>query len=211
MYEFILDDMILLTALAFLPGLWCAFLGWKCLRSSRGMILTLMVLPSLVCAALLAINGSLGTGVAILGVFSLVRFRSLPGSGPDIAAVFLGMVSGLLMSTGFVIPALVVTLILGLILAAASCLIRHIACPWTIRILIPEDTESFAPYAAILKKYARSVQLEKVRSMNMGTMYELEYTLLPDLRRSAAMIEDIRRLNHNLNVQLSEGSSQTAL
>lgn len=211
MYEVILDDMILLTVLAFLPGLWCAFLGWKCLRSSGGMILTLMVLPSLVCAALLAINGSLGTGIAILGVFGLVRFRSLPGSGPDIAAVFLGMVSGLLMSTGFVIPALLVTLILGLILAAASAIVRRISAPWTLRILIPENTESFTPYTGLLKRYGKSVRLEKVRSMNMGTMYELEYTMVPDMHQSAEMIEEIRRLNHNLNVQLSEGSGQAVL
>ncbi|WP_297566189.1 DUF4956 domain-containing protein [uncultured Faecalibaculum sp.] len=211
MYNLMITDMLLLTTLSVIPGLWCGFLGWKCLRSSKGMILTLMALPSLVCAALLAINGSLGTGIAILGVFGLVRFRSLPGSGPDIAAVFLGMVSGLLFSTGYILAAVAVTFVLGLVLAAAAGLVQRITGSWTVRILIPEDTESFEPYTRTLQQFGKSVRLEKVRSMNMGTMYELEYSLLPDLSQSARMIEEIRLINHNLNVQLCEGSSQISL
>lgn len=211
MYNLMITDMLLLTTLSVIPGLWCGFLGWKCLRSSKGMILTLLTLPSLVCAALLAINGSLGTGIAILGVFGLVRFRSLPGSGPDIAAVFLGMVSGLLFSTGYILAAVAVTFVLGLVLAAAAGLVQRITGSWTVRILIPEDTESFEPYTRTLQQFGKSVRLEKVRSMNMSTMYELEYSLLPDLSQSARMIEEIRLINHNLNVQLCEGSSQISL
>lgn len=161
--------------------------------------------------ALLAINGSLGTGIAILGVFGLVRFRSMPGSGPDIAAVFLGMVSGLLISTGNVGLAFALILLLGIGLALAAAFSGRLGSAWTVRILIPENTESFETYTGILKEYGHSVRLNKVRSMNMGTMYELEYTLYPDRTRLAAMLEAIRSANHNLNIQISDGSPDLGL
>lgn len=82
----------ILIVLSFAGGLLAGFLARKLLDSSPAMMLSVMVLPCVVCAALLAINGSLGAGIAILGVFGLVRFRSLPGSGTDIAAVFYAMV-----------------------------------------------------------------------------------------------------------------------
>ena len=45
---------------------------------TKNFVVTLLLLPALVQAVIMLVNGNLGTGVAIMGAFSLVRFRSVP-------------------------------------------------------------------------------------------------------------------------------------
>lgn len=50
-------------------------------RYTKSFLVTLMLLPSVVCIIIMMVNGSVGAGVAFAGAFSLVRFRSAPGTG----------------------------------------------------------------------------------------------------------------------------------
>lgn len=57
-------------------------------RHSAGFLLTLAMLPMAVAVVILLVNGNIGTGVAVAGAFALVRFRSVPGTAEEIAAIF---------------------------------------------------------------------------------------------------------------------------
>lgn len=202
---------LILVILAFAGGLLCAWLAYRFLRSSTPMILTVMVLPAVVCAALLAINGSLGAGIAILGVFGLVRFRSMPGSGTDIIAIFYSMVIGLMMSTGLVVTAAILTVLLGLFIIAAVGVTNRIPAKYSLHIVVPEDTEDLHVFTQILEKYAQDVHLERVRTTNMGSMYELIYTLIPRQADTKEMLDAVRVHNHNLNVALGIARPENSL
>lgn len=202
---------ILLTALSFLGGIFAAWLARKFLESTNSMVLTVMFLPAVVCAALLAINGSLGAGIAILGVFGLVRFRSMPGSGTDIVAIFYAMVIGLMMSTGQVVMAIIISILLGIFLIAAVKITNKAPTRYTIHIVVPEDMENINIFETILKKYADSVRMERLKSTNMGSMYELVYSLVPKEGETGKMLDEIRVHNHNLNVALTVARPDNAL
>lgn len=206
-----LTDPIVLTICAFIGGLLSGYISWKHLGASKTMTLTVMVLPAVVAAALLSINGSLGAGIAILGVFGLVRFRSMPGSGTDIVSVFYAMVIGLMMSTGFVITAAVLSLVLAAGILLAVWITNKTPAKYNLHIVVPEDTQDLGIFTDILSKYANNVTLDRIRTTNMGSMYELVYTLEPHEGETGKMLDEIRVHNHNLNVALGIARPENSL
>jgi hypothetical protein len=206
-----LSDPILLTSLAFAAALVSSLFCLKSLKLSSTMFLTCMVLPPVVCAALLAINGSLGTGIAIMGIFGLVRYRSLPGTGTDIVAVFYSMVTGLMMSTGYWVSAFVLTIVIGLILVLASFVAGRRPKTCQLRIFVPESLTDFEQFTVLLKHYAHNVKLDRVRSAHMGSMMELVYSLEPDPNQTGKLLEEVRTRNSNLNVILTSNWDQAQL
>ena len=70
-------------------------------RYNPGFVRTLAILPAVVCVVIMMVNGNVGTGVAVAGAFSLVRFRSVPGSAKDIGAIFIAMGAGLVSGMGY--------------------------------------------------------------------------------------------------------------
>ena len=71
-------------------------------RCSKSYVVTLAVLPAIVCVVIMMVNGNIGTGLAVAGAFSLVRFRSVPGSAREIVMLFLAMGTGLLTGMGYI-------------------------------------------------------------------------------------------------------------
>jgi hypothetical protein len=176
------------------------------------MRISMILLPAVVATALLAINGSLGTGIAILGVFGLVRFRSMPGSSMDIVSVFYAMVIGLMMSTGYIISAIGLTLLLGVFMVLVARFLKTKGKSYEIRILVPEDLSNEKLFENVLKKYMNDVTFDRIRTTNMGSMYELSYQ--GQMKTGASylkMLEEIRVLNHNLNVSFSLVKQEGAL
>ena len=55
---------------------------------TRSFVVTVAILPLLVQAVIMLVNGNLGTGMAVLGAFSLVRFRSVAGGSREITSIF---------------------------------------------------------------------------------------------------------------------------
>lgn len=205
MMNLTISNPIVLTMLAFVLA--CAGAGFSCLsfRLQKGMIVSLVLLPPVVCAALLAINGSLGVSMAILGVFGLVRFRSLPGSSTDIVSIFYAMVIGLLASTGLVTASIALTLMIGLMFLIASRMIGR-AKPWMeIRITAPENITSIDIFEKILNRYGQKVRLEQIRTSGMGSVYELRYVFKPAGNlNQLEMMDQIRAENCNMTVVCSE-------
>ena len=110
-----INNFIICIISSFVFGLVVALLHMKTCRSNKNFITTLAILPMLVTMVILLVNGNLGTGVAVVGAFSLIRFRSIPGNSREILSVFFSMAIGLALGTGYVGYAAVFTLIVSII------------------------------------------------------------------------------------------------
>ena len=172
---------------------------------SKNFVITLALLPVIVQMVITLVNGNLGAGVAVMGVFNLVRFRSIAGTAKDIGSVFLAMAIGLATGMGYIGVAAMLTVIVGLFN------IVYVATPFgntrtsskRLRITVPEDLEFEGVFDDVLGQYASSYELQSVETTNMGSLYQLEY--LVSMRESGTekrMIDELRCLNGNLKISL---------
>lgn len=172
-------------------------------RYSKNYVITLALLPALVQVVIMLVNGNLGTGVAIMGAFSLVRFRSLPGSAKEICGIFFSMVIGLATGMGYLTYAAVITVIIGLALLLLSK--THFGemktVGKTLKITIPESLDYTDVFDDVMEQYTKSCSLEKVKTTNMGSMYELQYSIeLQDVAKEKQFIDELRTRNGNLTI-----------
>ena len=172
-------------------------------RVSKNFARTLITLPILVCIVLLVVNGNFGTSIAVLGAFSLVRFRSLQGSSRDISFIFFSMTIGIVCAVGEVI--------LATILTTAICIIYFIlnAIKYgannieekDLKITIPENLDYSDIFDDLFERYTKENRQIAVRTTNMGSMYEINYRVkLKDEREEKQFLDDIRMRNGNLTV-----------
>lgn len=170
---------------------------------TKSFIITLILLPALVQAVIMVVNGNLGAGVAVMGAFSLVRFRSIPGSSKEISSIFFAMVVGLATGMGYITYAVLITVIIGLALFLLSRFSfgdkKNINKE--LRVTIPENLDYTDVFDDIFKKYTKNVTLTKVKTTNLGSMYDLYYEIeLLDGSKEKEMIDDIRCRNGNLTI-----------
>jgi hypothetical protein len=196
-----ISNPIILIVAAFILGLIPMLAILKTSKPTNNMKLTLLVLPPIVCAALLAINGELGASIAIMGVFSLVRFRSVPGTSKDIVNVFMAMLIGLLSSTGYIVYAIIITIVLTIILYVCSIIIKDNNEKYELKIVVPESMNFEEVFNGILDNYFDTKELIKVKSSNMGSLFELTYEVCPKNNiNKKEMLDEIRLHNDNLTV-----------
>lgn len=172
---------------------------------SKNFVVTLALLPLIVQMVITLVNGNLGAGIAVMGVFNLVRFRSIPGSAKDIGSVFLAMAIGLATGMGFLLLAVVFTAVVAVmnIVYALSPFGRPRNAAKALKVTIPEDLEYEGIFDAALGRYAEEWELTEVSTTNMGSLFQLQYALR--LRNDAdakALIDEIRCLNGNLKITL---------
>lgn len=188
-------------------GLAIAITHMKTSQSSKGFLITLTVLPLLVMAVMIMINGNLGTSIAILGAFSLIRFRSIQGKAKDLLFVFFAMMVGLALGMGHALFATVITAIgiIAIIFFTYTPILEPNQRERVLKIVIPEDLDYDDAFTDIFKKYTTNARLVKMKTMNMGSLYKLTYEV--KLRRGVKekeFLDDIRVKNCNLKVLLSE-------
>ena len=175
-------------------------LGGKC---SKSFALTAAILPVLVQTVIMLVNGNLGAGVAVMGAFSLVRFRSFPGSSKEIAILFFAMSVGLATGMGYITFAALFTVIVAalfLILTKTGFAERGTS-EKTLRVQIPESLDYTDVFKDIFNKYTTSATLEKVKTTNLGSMFELTYAItLKSAECEKNMIDEIRCRNGNLTI-----------
>ncbi len=172
-------------------------------RPSKYMMVTSIIMPTIVAAVITMVNGSIGAGVAAAGAFSLVRFRSVPGSSRDICMLFMGMAAGLVAGMGYIGYALALTILLGIVVVLAELLLPGGKHRRQLKISVPEDLDYNGIFDEVLKEYTSSFRLDHVRTVRMGTMYELVYEL--NMKKSASekeMIDKLRCRNGNLTISL---------
>ena len=149
------------------------------------------------------VNGNLGTGVAIAGAFGLVRFRSAPGTAREISGVFLSMALGLATGMGYVGLAVVAFVILAAALALLTAVNfgQRSESERVLKITIPENLDYEGLFDDLFAQYTLSHTLTRVKTSNMGTLYDLEYHItLPSETVPKAFLDDLRCRNGNLNI-----------
>ncbi len=177
---------------------------------SKNFVVTLALLPLIVQMVITLVNGNLGAGIAVMGVFNLVRFRSIPGSAKDIGSVFLAMAIGLATGMGFIALAVVFTLVV------AAVNIAYVLSPFgrqkepekTLRVTIPEDLEYDGVFDETLARYTSEHELTEVQTTNMGSLFQLEYIIRlkgPGLEKK--LIDDLRCLNGNLKISCGRAAA----
>ncbi len=190
---------------AFVLGLIVALTHQKTARSSANFTTTLAVLPTLVTMAIMLVNGNLGAGVATVGVFSLVRFRSIAGNSRSILGVFFTMAIGLACGTGYITFAALFTIVISLILVALKTLhFGEGVHEQQLKVLVPEDLDYPTLFDDVFAAYTTRYELIKAKTTNMGSLFELTYRIcLKGNINEKKFIDQIRTKNGNLKVMLS--------
>lgn len=201
---------VLCMAGALAMGLLIACMHMYKNRYSKNFILTVTVLPVIVQTVIMLVNGSLGTGVAVMGAFSLVRFRSVPGNSREIGSIFLAMTAGLAAGMGYIgIGFLIVLVIGGITLLLTVIPYGENDGSRDLKITIPEQLDYSGVFEGILKNYTSRWVLVRVRTVNMGSLYELHYQVkLKSGIKEKEMIDEIRCRNGNLSVSFSHVASE---
>ncbi len=175
-------------------------------RASKNLMVTLVVLPILVQSVIALVNGSVGAGIAVMGAFNLVRFRSAPGTSRELCYIFLAMGIGISTGMGYLGFALIITLAAGIILAILGFIPAFgiMKSAKLLRILIPEDLDYMSCFKDLFADYTTSHRLLMSKTVSMGTLYELRYELiLKDAAKEKEFLDKIRARNGNLTVMCS--------
>lgn len=178
-------------------------LGTK--RYSKSLAITLIVLPTLVQTVIMMVNGSVGAGIAVMGAFSLVRFRSAPGSAKDISFIFYAMCIGLATGMGYIAFAALLAVIVGAALAILSFIpaFKSDRKRKLLRITIPEDMNYTDAFTDIFDEYLTSNELVSVKTTAMGTLFDLRYEIVEkDASREKELIDKLRTRNGNLTISI---------
>ena len=177
-------------------------------RYTKSFVVTLAMLPAIICVIIMMVNGSVGTGVAVAGAFSLVRFRSVPGTAKEICALFLAMGTGLITGMGY----LGLAAIFAAVVSLAIVVFNHIDLGAkknadrykSIRIMIPEDLDYTGVFDGLFEEYTNSCELVNVKTTNMGSMFRLTYDVtLKDPGKEKELIDKLRMRNGNLEINVS--------
>ncbi|MGN1132896.1 MAG: DUF4956 domain-containing protein [Oscillospiraceae bacterium] len=199
-------NFVLCTIASLILGIIIAFAFNFKQNKTKSFMMTLALLPVIVQVVIMLVNGNIGTGVAVMGAFSLVRFRSVPGSAMDICAIFLSMAVGL--ATGTAHLGLAVCLALSVSLLNIVYTLLPVAnkkrCEKELNITIPESLDYTNVFNDIFEKYLESCELVNVKTTNMGSLFKLKYkvTFKKDVNEKQ-LIDELRCRNGNLEIMCS--------
>lgn len=212
-----LGDFVLCLSVSLAIGLVLAIAYSIRSNGSRGFVVTLALLPAVVCMVIMLVNGNVGTGVAVAGAFSLVRFRSVPGTASEIGAIFIAMAAGLAAGIGYLGFAVLFTVVLCVAELAYSLsgfgVSRSADCNKTMRITIPEELEYTGVFDDIFATYTKSSTLQEVKTTNMGSLFRLTYHVtLKNATLEKELLDALRCRNGNLEITIArQGTGQYEL
>lgn len=183
-------------------------------RSTQSFLATLALLPAIVCVIIMMVNGNVGAGVAVAGAFSLVRFRSVPGTAREIGAIFLAMGAGLMTGMGYLGYAFLFSLILGGLMVFLNCVnfgSRKSTClEKSLHITIPEDLNYGDVFQDLLEEYTSRHEMLSVKTTNMGSLFKLHYHVtLKDNSKEKEFLDALRCRNGNLEIRLARQEEVT--
>lgn len=182
-------------------------------RYTKSFVTTLILLPVAVCMIVLLVNNNIGVAVAVAGAFTLVRFRSVPGTGKEITAIFISMVTGVTLAswqTYNIEYALFFSLIgsgLLLILNTTNLFTKTNKKEMILKVTVPEMLNYYTIFEDLFDKYTTSCEKLAVKSVNMGSMFKLTYrVVLKDIKLEKEFIDELRIRNGNLEISLFDDS-----
>lgn len=201
-------DFLICIGVALVMGLAIALTYAFRSAYTRGFLSTLVLLPPIVSVVIMMVGGNLGAGVAVAGTFSLIRFRSVPGTAREICAVFLAMAVGLSCGMGF--PGLAV--LFGLLMCLAGLVLtavnfggrKNAQLRKVLKITIPEDLEYEGMFQDVFGEYTSEAVLTGVKTTNLGSLNKLTYEIvMKKPGTDKAFIDELRCRNGNLEISLS--------
>ena len=209
-----LVSFLICTAVSLVLGIATALTYKHKSNCSQSFAVTLAILPAIVQVVIMLVNGNIGAGVAVAGAFSLVRFRSAPGTAKELGAIFLAMAIGLATGMGYVSLAVLFFIIIG-----AFWFVLNLmkfgdgdGNERTLKITIPENLDYDGIFDDLFSQYTKKASLEKVKTSNMGTLYELQYSIiLKNSEIPKAFIDELRCRNGNLNITCSKAEIKESL
>ena len=201
-------DFMLCLGFSLILGLVMAFAYMYRTRYTKSFVVTLALLPAVVCVVIMLVNGNVGTGVAVAGAFSLVRFRSVPGTAKEICVLFLAMGIGLIAGMGYLGFSVLFTVVMCTVFLIYNRFDfgakKKAAAYKTISITIPEDLDYTGVFDDIFQTYTISHDLISVKTTNLGSLFRLTYHVtLRDGAREKEMIDKLRCRNGNLEIMVS--------
>ena len=202
-----IKTVLICAAISIALGFAIAVAHMKTSQTTKGFLITLAVMPLLVMAVMIMINGSLGTSIAILGAFSLIRFRSIRGRAKDLLSIFFSMMVGLALGMGHAFFAAVITAIgiIAIVFFSYTPILEPNRKERVLKVVIPEDLDYEDVFAETFKKYTSKASLVRMKTMNMGSLYKLTYDVkLKRGIKEKEFLDEIRIKNCNLKVLLSD-------
>ena len=198
-----MQNGLLCTVVSVALGVLIAVIYMQQGNYSKNFVVTLAMMPVLVQVVIMMVNGNVGTSVAVLGTFGLVRFRSVPGTSREIANIFFAMAVGLATGMGYLTFSVAMVVVIGgmfLLLGKTSFGERKYN-EKDLRITIAEDLDYTNIFEDIFAEYTSKSSLEQVKTTNLGSMYELKYHItLKDAKKEKEMIDQLRCRNGNLTI-----------
>ena len=183
-------------------------------KSSSSLTVALAVLPAVVTMVIMMVNGNVGAGLAVAGSFALVRFRSLPGKASDIVGLFMATAIGLACGMGYIAIACVYFVAMAVFVLALTLLRfgENTDTYRRLKITIPEILDYDGLFDEVFEKYTTKCELQSVKTTNMGTLYELTYTInLKSTKQMKAFLDELRCRNGNLNIICSKESDKDVI
>ena len=200
-----LKSAIICIMTSIVLGLIISIVHMKSSRYSKNYIITLAVLPILVSTVMIMVNGNLGTGIAIAGAFSLVRFRSMPGNSKEIMSVFFAMIIGIAIGAGYIVFASLITIVVSLMILVfdLTSFGENKNKYKTLSIVVPETLDYDTVFDEIFNKYVSNYELVRIKTTNLGSLYELKYDItLKSGVGEKEFIDNLRVRNGNLKISI---------
>lgn len=173
---------------------------------SQGFILTMVLLPVVVSIIILLIGSNIARAFSLAGAFSIIRFRSAAGNPKDITFVLFTMAAGLACGVGAFGYGMIFTLIL-----CALMVVLHVfkfgvqkSEQRLLKVTIPENLSYEEAFEEVFTQHNVQYQLQKIRTTELGSLYELVYqvTIHPRTNQKE-FLDDIRCRNGNLDLTLT--------
>lgn len=177
---------------------------------SPNFFLTLILIPAVIAIIILLIGSNVARAFSLAGAFSIIRFRSAPGNPKDITYVLFSMAAGLACGMGSYIYSFFFTLVLCVLMVIfyAVKLGSVKESFYTLKITIPEDLNFKGAFDDVLDKYTKSYTLGKIKTADMGSVFELTYGVtLPNNADIKDFMDEVRCRNGNLTVLLSHDAN----
>ena len=208
------ETFILCVGATLIIGIFLSFIYTVKNKYTKSFLITLTVLPAVVCVVIMMVNGNVGAGVAVAGAFGLVRFRSAPGTAKEIATIFLAMGAGMIAGMGYLAYAFLFSVIMGIILLICNISglgeNRNELNEKILKITIPEDLDYSDLFDDLMEEYTEKYEIASVKTTNMGSMFKLTYNItLKDINKEKKFIDELRCRNGNLEISISKQEVNT--
>lgn len=201
-------DFLICVGVSLVIGVFLALVYTYRSRYTKSFVITLAILPAVVCVVIMMVNGNVGAGVAVAGAFSLVRFRSAPGTAKEIGTIFLAMGAGLIAGMGYLGYAVLFSLLLGFVMLFYQKIglgeTKGASREKTLHITIPEDLDYTQVFDDLLEKYTSVAEVVSVKTTNMGSLFKLTYRItLRNVTEEKELIDALRCRNGNLEISIT--------